>query len=677
MAPRSELNAKKRVPDPVWGQIDVTQAEDDIMYSKAFNRLRYIKQMGFSFLSYHGATHTRWEHSIGTMFVVDQLYKMFREYPQKHDHIMTRKYLRIAALLHDIGHAPFSHAVEEAFKKYPHLLEFDKTSGAGAKTITKIIKKYGKFSHEGFTRYIIENDFELNKILKKNLYDPTVISQLAVGDATDNKLSPFNELIDGDFDADKIDYLSRDCYQCGIQQRVDLNGFQGSLILGDNQAKKTPRIYLSPKAISSVSSLLLTRYKLIKDVHNIASDRIATQMLVEKIRLWLESLSPAKRAEVVVSLHSKFTDTDLEKELEAFEDGPEMQDILRKHLYDSKQKFSYSWMHPSVKASCHIILNNPEAITTLQDKVRSVCKDSTILLDIREPKPPKISTLLLYDDDEYDEKKRHTGSIFDRFATPRGILIDSFQDLAMYLYAPKESRVNIGAKLLSKLEKELPSIPSVYSVFLEGNSKFLAINTVEVGRLVRDDASKNSKILDIDLILLFLHTIDEWSKDVFDGERLWVYSDSALQRFLHKVHEQCLKRKIFLLPVYKWDDYPLSSKVSRNLEKLRIMGLIEVSRKTIPHPAFGWTSRIDRRISGWGKSYVTEEIANLHHPLAREIRVMLNSVKQLLSEIIQLESEILELDTPGEISEREPLNKEIFALRGKLKKENIASLTIG
>ena len=102
----------KIIKDPVHGYIEVEDFALALLDLPVLQRLRYIKQLGFSYLVYPGANHTRFEHSLGTMFLADVASRRFGLTETEHTLVVA------AALLHDIGHGPFSHASEPLMQKY-------------------------------------------------------------------------------------------------------------------------------------------------------------------------------------------------------------------------------------------------------------------------------------------------------------------------------------------------------------------------------------------------------------------------------------------------------------------------------------------------------------------------------------------------------------------------------
>ncbi|MGO8753349.1 MAG: HD domain-containing protein [Thermoguttaceae bacterium] len=205
--------AKKfhEIRDPVHVFVRLTSDEREVLNSRAFQRLRYIHQLATTYLVYPGATHRRFEHSLGVMelaarifdVVVDQanltddIRALLPEVADDHKRAYWRQVLRVAALCHDLGHLPFSHAAEK------ELLP------AGVK-------------HEQLTRAIIEDD-ELGKILDGMKLQRRDVVKLALGqkEAPDLTFSTWEsiltEIIVGDaFGADRMDYLLRDSHHAGV-----------------------------------------------------------------------------------------------------------------------------------------------------------------------------------------------------------------------------------------------------------------------------------------------------------------------------------------------------------------------------------------------------------------------------------------------------------------------------
>ncbi len=176
------LRIKKQVYDNVHGYIGLTEPELRIIDTPIFQRLRQIKQLGTVYMVYPGAMHTRFAHSLGTMFMMDLFLKNAVESEVSSED--TQK-LRLAALLHDIGHYPFSHTIEKYVK--------ERLEGV---------------SHEEFGTEIIKN------IIAEKLenYRAEEITSIISGQGK----KEFGMLLSSALDADKSDYMLRDSYNTGV-----------------------------------------------------------------------------------------------------------------------------------------------------------------------------------------------------------------------------------------------------------------------------------------------------------------------------------------------------------------------------------------------------------------------------------------------------------------------------
>ncbi|MDE1860823.1 MAG: HD domain-containing protein, partial [Candidatus Micrarchaeota archaeon] len=185
------LEFKKQINDNVHGYIGVTEQELRIIDNPVFQRLRHIRQLGATDLVFPGATHTRFSHSVGTMFVVD-LYTKNVIKDEEVDRDQLQK-LRIAALLHDVGHYPLSHTAEAL-----------------------IVKRFRGKSH-------VENGIDIIRAYFKDdleNYSAKEIIDLMSGKNKDK----YSMLISSALDADKSDYMLRDSYESGVSYgSIDLS----------------------------------------------------------------------------------------------------------------------------------------------------------------------------------------------------------------------------------------------------------------------------------------------------------------------------------------------------------------------------------------------------------------------------------------------------------------------
>ena len=237
------------IVDPIHDFIRVYDHELKIIDNPIFQRLRRIRQLSGAHLTYPAAQHTRFEHSLGVMHIASQAGQALNEKGiLKSTDIDV---LRLAGLLHDIGHGPFSHLFEEVIQQK-------------------------KFSHEDFGKEIILKS-EIGDTLSKNGYDKRLVTKIAFGDS---KLQYMNEIISGALSADMMDYLLRDGYFTGAEHaQIDHKRITQSL---DVHKKK---LALERSALYSFESMMHSRYQMFKAVYFHKTVRAAEVMLLEALRL--------------------------------------------------------------------------------------------------------------------------------------------------------------------------------------------------------------------------------------------------------------------------------------------------------------------------------------------------------------------------------------------------------
>ncbi len=235
--------------DPIHDFIRVYKHELSIIDSPIFQRLRRIRQLSGAHLTYPAAQHTRFEHSLGVMHIASLAGHALNEKGIiKSDDI---EILRLAGLLHDIGHGPFSHLFEEI-----------------------ICGK--KISHEDFGKQLVLKS-EIGDSLSKNGFDKKLVTKIAFGNS---KLPYMNEIISGALSADMMDYLLRDGYFTGAEHaKIDHKRITQSF---DVHQK---RLALERSALYSFESMMHSRYQMFKAVYFHKTVRAAEVMLLEALRL--------------------------------------------------------------------------------------------------------------------------------------------------------------------------------------------------------------------------------------------------------------------------------------------------------------------------------------------------------------------------------------------------------
>ena len=223
-------DSTKFLRDSVHGNLSLSGFEVKVMDSPQIQRLRRIKQLGFISLIYPGANHSRLEHSIGTMFLGSKLanHLQLSEY--------DKKLVRIAALLHDAGHGPFSHVSEAVLD----------------------------INHEELTAKVIE-ETSLNDIITKEFDSKEIIDII-------NGKGPLGPIVSGELDVDRMDYLIRDSHYTGVAYGViDVDRIIANL-------KLKQFLILDIKGIQAAEEALVARYQMYPSVYQHHTTRIVNAM---------------------------------------------------------------------------------------------------------------------------------------------------------------------------------------------------------------------------------------------------------------------------------------------------------------------------------------------------------------------------------------------------------------
>src|SRR3954465_3809318 len=232
------MSTMEIIRDPLWNNVAVDPLAMRLVDSPAFQRLRYVRQLGLAFLVYPGATHSRFEHALGTYHLARRALTLLDErgvlagIPR-----LACSTVRIAALLHDIGHYPYSHALEEI----------------------------GALHHEEVARPLITTG-EVAGVLRDALGDdaPERIMALVRGRSD----SALQGLISGSLDLDKIEYLKRDAFMCGVNYGdIDVDRLLNSLTVVDDPDGRGRAVALYEKGLSALESLLFAKYQMYRNVY--------------------------------------------------------------------------------------------------------------------------------------------------------------------------------------------------------------------------------------------------------------------------------------------------------------------------------------------------------------------------------------------------------------------------
>jgi HD superfamily phosphohydrolase len=308
------------VRDPVHGTIVLSDGETAVVDSPEFQRLRAIKQLGFADISFPGATHTRFLHSIGVCHLAGQAFdSVFGAFPFSRVGVKwrLRQALRLAALLHDVGHGPLSHTTEDVM---PKLKDLDIKAYAH-RFPDQVFIPEGRATHEDYTIKFI-TDSGLTEILKREFPD---ISALHIACLIDKSLkSPddffidngldfrpvLSQLVSSELDVDRMDYLERDSYFTGtnygkIDQHWIITNLRATLIEGEYY------LGLNRRALYTFDDFLISRHH----IHLMVYFHHKAIIFEEMLTRYLESPGADFKLPADINAYRKYNDFKLYEHL--------------------------------------------------------------------------------------------------------------------------------------------------------------------------------------------------------------------------------------------------------------------------------------------------------------------------------------------------------------------------
>ncbi len=248
------------IRDPLWGHIYLSPAMLQLVNTPEFQQLSRIKQLGPTFMVYPGATHTRLNHSLGVFHLARRILSRIVYHPEAPG--LTAEGIKsflAAALLHDVGHFPFTHS----FKSLP-LEEHEHLTG--------------KIVQTGNLRKHLVSDLAVDPAFVAAIVDETMNSE------GNDEITLYRSLLSGSLDPDKLDYLNRDAYFCGVPygiqdidfaiSRIRPNGYDG--------------IGLDETGVSAVENILFSKFLMYRAVYWHRTVRVATAMIKKSINMGLD-----------------------------------------------------------------------------------------------------------------------------------------------------------------------------------------------------------------------------------------------------------------------------------------------------------------------------------------------------------------------------------------------------
>lgn len=263
--------SNKRFTDPVHGSIQLTALEADIVNSQSFQRLHNVRQLGLAYYVFPAANYSRFSHSIGACHNAKRILSAIEQNSKISISKDIKDSISLGALLHDLGHYPFSHATEHVVTEY-----YKDNSFFGNDSDT-----YQALDHESLGSYIIKNDPELENIFKNHGFTKQDIISIFSKSNPDNNLIG---VISSDLDSDRLDYLKRTSLHTGLPYgAVDTDFITSQATLDEDH-----RFCYTEKAKRAADHVLISRYYDYLQVPFHKTVSALEWSLIESIKLCLE-----------------------------------------------------------------------------------------------------------------------------------------------------------------------------------------------------------------------------------------------------------------------------------------------------------------------------------------------------------------------------------------------------
>ncbi len=342
-----------------------------LIQTNEFQRLRRIKQLGLTYTVFPSAEHTRFSHSIGVYYLAKKMINVIEESRQIRYEKIEVEALLVAALLHDIGHGPFSHTAEECFD----------------------------YSHEDYSiRIIKDGRVEINKILRN--YHPEMLEQVVLYIEKKHPNHILNQILSATIDVDRMDYLIRDSHHAGVVY----GNFDVNRLLKIIDVKNDELVFLA-KGIQTLEDFILSRYHMFGQVY-LNSRTIGNEQLMQailkrikylattkyKFKVNIKKLLPFFEADIAVEDYLKMDDyvlTTIITEMAILENDQELRDLTTAFckqkpliLEPEKEKEYYQFVskdyHKKIYNESVKILEENGEISNLEDvsQLINFCKQS-------------------------------------------------------------------------------------------------------------------------------------------------------------------------------------------------------------------------------------------------------------------------------------------------------------
>lgn len=533
------------IHDPVHKTVILDELEQMLVNTRHMQRLRNIQQLGLVDNVYPGANHTRFEHSIGTMHMASVIGSSL-ELEQED----IRK-IRLAGLLHDVGHPAFSHVVEGVLKRNASL--------------QPVVDGVHFIKHEAFTRQIISQylpeDGAISAYVEKEFdTDPHVffreISKIATGDTSQLKKPYLAQIIADDVDADRIDFLLRDSYHTGVSfGMIDVDQIvrslmikDGNIVLGSSEGSG----YDEDMALTAAESMLISRaHHYTAIIHNPktqASRMMLLRALEDALGQFEDKNGTRSAREEVVSFFTEYNDDDLLafiRENASEKSCHLLNDIRDGNIFAPVARLNQKTISPKIRMTLSTIARSGVAIKKLEDLIAGELGDVLVDLSVASG-VPKSMRIVIGDEDAF---------FYDESALANGLVRAISRQLSLTAFAHPDLAKNMDEEAISvKLREAVDRLSPKLLHFI-----------------------RTEQYLPVEGIILLFFGVQSLFQDEKDGfisiPRLrhitWLY------RTIRHLRESVRLKNLFDYSFHDKYGFPYSEKLFEDIQKLVAMGIVD------------------------------------------------------------------------------------------------------
>ncbi|WP_129597410.1 HD domain-containing protein [Methanohalophilus profundi] len=537
--------SSRAIHDPVHKTILLTPLQKELVETPQVQRLRSIQQLGLVDIVYPGAKHSRFEHSLGTMHMASLMADAL-SLPQE-----DKVKVEVAGLLHDVGHSAYSHAVEDVLKRNPDI----KPQYGG------IIRE----NHEAFSEYVIRNCFANNgniaRIVEDELGQDPVdffdqIALMATGKTSFLEKPYLGQLISGDIDADRIDFLLRDSYHTGISLGLidvdqiiqNLSIRNGNIVLG----KKDGCSYDEDMTLTVAESMLIARAHHYNAIVHHPHTQSARIMLLRALENALAVFGEKKDAESVNNeaglFFTQYNDADLIYFIKTYGSDQAQRlisSVLAGNICDPIVRFNQKTLNPATRMALSTITRHGVAKKMFEEQLEKRIGDVFVDLSVASG-VPRSTRVVVNGEDSF---------FYDESALANGLVRAISRQLSLVVFSPVDG---IGCP-------EAAQLKDVVGYTVDTLSPQLL-------RFIRQE-----NYLPIEGLILLFYTVNSifWKEE--DGfvsiPRLrnitWIY------RMVQRFSEDARLRNLFDYRFHRDYGFPYSNRVFEDIQLLVAMGIVD------------------------------------------------------------------------------------------------------